>query len=400
LMSKMMKPVLAVGTVGKDEHIKIDSMGKLPEPFRRHLRKTVPLSRVSELYGAEWTPNKAFDILLSRSVIPLHYSYGGRAPHVAYGVSLLGGKAALVTSFGDDYDEPYPGFYGGGYFSHLARSGVVMSPLEISLPFDKWNYESAPGYLRENYKDLSKSSIVVVKGKKTSTITCVKDQYGIDFYYLDDINGAATIERWRPIPTDVVRESGIVFVTSSEREFMQQAVDQANKLGKTVVVDIASYGVTPEYLRHITPRSNVLLGNEAEIQQVLDAYEIKSIGDVFEVQDELPMHVVVEDKFNGIVDIYGRNGRSKRRIGPVRIRKTGNSIGVCDAIGVGIVASLQKGLSLDDGAAAGLIEGASVWEVEGVQEGLLRREDFVRRLEGEFSAADAELVERIRKGFS
>jgi len=170
--------------------------------------------------------------------------------------------------------------------------------------------------------------------------------------------------------------------------------------GKTVVVDIASYGVTPEYLRHITPRSNVLLGNEAEIQQVLDAYEVKSIWDVFEVQDELPTHVVVEDKFNGIVDVYSRKGRSKHRIGPVKIRKTGNSTGVCDAIGTGIVASLQKGLPLEDGAAVGLIEGASVWEVEGVQEGLLRRGNFITRFEDEFSGTGAEFVERIRKGFS
>jgi sugar/nucleoside kinase (ribokinase family) len=238
-----------------------------------------------------------------------------------------------------------------------------------------------------------------VEGKKTSTITVVKDREGVDFFYLDDINGAGTIERWRPIPTEVMREFDIVFVTSSEREFMQQAVDGANVLGKTVVVDIASYGVTPEYLRHITPRSNVLLGNENEIQQVLDAYEVKAIDDVFEAQGELPTHIVVEDKFKGIVEVHSRKGGAKRRIGPVKIRKTGNSTGVCDAIGVGILAGLQRGLSIEDGAAAGLIEGASVWEVEGVQEGLLRREEFIRRFEEEFSGTSAALVERVRRGF-
>jgi len=399
-MNKTLKSLLAIGTAGKDEHIKVDSVGRLPEPFRRYLRRTVPLSRISELYGEGWTPLKAFDLLKSRSIVPIHYSYGGRAPHVAYGVSLLGGRVALVTSFGDDYDEPYPGFFGGGYFSHLARAGVEMSALRISLPEEKWNYESASRYLMENYTDLEKSSTIIVEGKKTSTITVVKDRDGVDFFFLDDVNGAGTIERWRPIPTDVMREFDIVFVTSSERDFMQQAVDQANMLGKTVVVDIASYGVTPEYLRHITPRSNILLGNENEIQQVLDAYEAKAINDIFEAQDELPTHIVVEDKFNGIVDVYNRKGRTKHRLGPVRIRKTGNSTGVCDAIGVGILASLQRGLALEDGAAAGLIEGASVWEVEGVQEGLLRREDFIRHFEEEFSGKSPELVERIRKGFS
>jgi sugar/nucleoside kinase (ribokinase family) len=396
-----MKTVLAVGTAGKDEHIKIDSVDDLPAPFKRYLRRTLPLSRISEFYGEGWSAEMVFDALRRRSVAPIHYSYGGRAPHIAYGLALLGGRAVLATSFGDDCDEPYPGFFGGGYLSHLERAGVRISALRLSLPYDKWNYEAAPRYLLENYGDhLLRSSAVVVEGKKTSTITCVKDLKGIDFFFLDDVNGAATIERWRPMPTDVVRDSDIVFVTSSEREFMQQAVDQGNLHGKTVVVDIASYGVTPEYLRYITPRSDVLLGNESEVRQVLDAYEIRNVGDIFEAHGELPTHVVVEDKYNGTVDVYARRGRTKQRIGPVKIRKSGNSTGVCDAIATGVLASLQRELTLADGAAVGLIEGASVWEVEGVQEGMLNREDLLRRLGEEFTSLQAELVKRIRKNFS
>lgn len=396
-----MKRVAAVGTVGKDEHIKIDSVRMLPEPFRRFLRRTVPLSKITELYGGRWTPERVFETLKKRSVSPVSYSYGGRAPHVAYGIALLGGLVTLVTSFGEDCDEPYPGFFGGGYISHLKRAGIEMSEVRISLPQDSWNDEGAPRYLQTKYGDaLSRSSVIVVDGKKTSTITCVKDLDGMDFFYLDDINGAATIERWRPVPREVVKFSDIVFVTSSEREFMIEAVDLAYQYGKIVVVDVASYGVTPEYLRHITPRSTLLLGNEAELQQVLDAYEIKKVEELFDLHDTFPAFVVSEDKFTGTVELYSRKERVKRKIGPVHIEKTGSSTGVCDAIAVGILAALQRDLEITEGAAAGLVEGSSVWQVEGVQEGLLRKEDFVKRFEREFaSSLGNESVERIRKNF-
>jgi sugar/nucleoside kinase (ribokinase family) len=276
-----------------------------------------------------------------------------------------------------------------------------MSTLSLNLPKDKWNDEYAPRYLLTNYGEaLLRSSTILVEGKKTSTITCVKDLDGLDFFYLDDINGAGTIERWRPIPRDVVKDSDIVFVTSSEREFMSEAVDQAYQYGKMVVVDVASYGVTPEYLRHITPKSMVLLGNEAEIQQVLDAYEIKAVEDIFDTHHELPSYVVVEDKFTGTVELYSRKGRTKKKIGPIKIQKTGSSTGVCDAIAVGILASLQRGLTMIEGIAAGLIEGSSVWSVEGVQEGLLRKEEFIKKLEEEFtSILEKEFIERICRSF-
>ncbi|MBO3802655.1 MAG: carbohydrate kinase family protein [Candidatus Brockarchaeota archaeon] len=396
-----MKRVVAVGTVGKDEHVKIDSVRMLPEPFQKFLRKTVPLSRIEELYGEGWTPKRAFDALKRRAVGPVSYSYGGRAPHVAYGIALLGGPVTLVTSFGEDYDEPYPGFFGGGYVSHLKRAGVEMSETRLSLPEDKWRDGSAPRYLRANYGDaLARSSAVVVEGKVTSTITCVKDLDGIDFFYLDDVNGAATIERWRPVPSEVVKSSDIVFVTSSEMEFMKGAVDQAYQYGKTVVVDVASYGVTPEYLRHVTPRSTAILGNESEVRQVLDAFEIKRVEELFDVHEAFPAFVAVEDKFAGTVDLYSRKEKARRRIGPVGIRKTGSSTGVCDAIAVGILAALQRDLTIVEGAAAGLVEGSSVWQVEGVQEGLLGRDEFVKRFEAEFGPSlGGDAAERIRKSF-
>ncbi|MGQ9514164.1 MAG: carbohydrate kinase family protein [Thermoproteota archaeon] len=397
----MLKRIAVVGTVGKDEHIKIDSIRMLPAPFQRHLRRTVPLSRISELYGERWTPKKVFEELKRRAVEPFSYSYGGRAPHVAYGIALLGGPVTLITSFGEDYNEPYPGFFGGGYLTHLKRAGVEMSTFNLSLPQDKWNDEGAPRYLLSNYGEaLLRSSVIVVEGKKTSTITCVKDLEGLDFFYLDDINGAGTIERWRPVPREVVKDSDIVFVTSSEREFMSEAVDQAYQYGKMVVVDVASYGVTPEYLRRITPRSTVLLGNEAEVQQVLDAYEIKEVKDIFDTHYDLPSYVAVEDKFAGSVELFSRKRRSKK-IGPIRLQKTGSSTGVCDAIAVGILASLQRGLTMTEGVAAGLIEGSSVWQVEGVQEGLLRREEFIKRFEEEFAPSfEKESIDRVRRSFS
>ncbi|MBO3808048.1 MAG: hypothetical protein FGF50_00365, partial [Candidatus Brockarchaeota archaeon] len=121
-----MNSIIVVGSSGKDEHFKIRSFYGLPKVFHPFLKKTIPVSRISELLGSEWDRNKVYGLLEVNSLTPVTYSYGGRAPHVAYGVARLGGRVRLITTFGRDYDHPYPGFFDGGYYSHLANNNVGM----------------------------------------------------------------------------------------------------------------------------------------------------------------------------------------------------------------------------------------------------------------------------------
>jgi len=357
--------VLIVGSSGKDEHFKIDSFYKLPKPFHPFIKKTIPLSQFNRLLGPEWNRDKVYSVLKNRSVSPVHYSYGGRAPHVAYGVARLGGNARLITTFGRDYDSPYPGFFDGGYYSHLARNnvGMKLAIVEDSNKVDSLDYETL------------NSGVWAVMDKTTSTISCIKDGENNEFFIIDDVDGASGVERTRPLPEAEFENASMLFVTSSETPFMKSSILAARKRSIEVVVDVASYGVTEDYARIMVPNSKIILGNTNEIKQVVDFLKLGGVNDLFTVGSEYPYAVVLEDKLNGLIEIHYRNGRVSK-IGPVEFEKTGNAIGCCDGIAAGILMGLQKGLMLEEACQIGLLEAYSIWRVEGVQEGMLSLEDL------------------------
>lgn len=378
-----MKSVVVVGTVGKDEHIRIKSLKDLPPPFAKFVKKTLPFSKIEEFYGAEWTMQRVYEELKGQMTSPIRYSYGGRAPHVAYGLALLKGRVSLVTTFGSDYDYPYPGFFGGGYVPHLKRAGVHFETCELDL-----KHPNAENITQENID----KEVWIVKNKTTSTIVCVKDDAGNDFYYIDDIEGAGTVESWRPVPRKPISNADIVFVTSSETTFMRESVQVAHSFGKVVVLDIGSYGVTRGYLREVVPKADVLLGNRFELNQVLDAFELKEMKDILQLSSEKPRAVVLEDKISGTIRLFEREGQ-EYEIGPVSINKTGSSVGACDGMATGILSGLQRGLPLVEACRIGLLEASSIWEFEGVQEGMLDRDGLLSRYIRNFGEEKSRIIQ-------
>jgi len=395
-----MKSLAVSGSPGKDVQIKIDSVEKLPDPFKKFLRKTVAYSKVPEFYGSEWNMEKVFKTLEQHAVQPIYYSYGGRAPHVAYGVSRLGGDARLITVFGNDLDKPYPGFFGGGYWSHLLRSGVKMELLKVEVPAEMWkNQDQMRKYLEQKYaQEIHRADALQVLDKETSTIVCCKDLTGIDFFYIDDISGAGYIEVGRPAPRELLAKVDMVFITTSERPFMEDVVLTASKIKKEVIMDIGSYGVTPDYLIKTVPLAKIIFGNTSEIKQVSDAFHVTSIEEIFSAtKTNLPEAIILEDKFSGSAQIFTREG-GKNKVGPVPLNKTGNSVGCCDGIAAGFLAFYQRGFDLETCVRAGLVICSYIWEVEGVQEGIPDKPAFYERFTKYFSSEySAEELRQIRE---
>jgi len=387
-----MKSAVVSGAPGKDVQIKIDSVENLPSQFQKYLRKTIAYSKIPMAYGSDWSMEKVFEELNKHTVQPVSYSYGGRAPHIAYGVAKLGGDVSLVTVFGDDLDKPYPGFFDGGYWNHLLRSKVKMQLTKVEVPENLWQTPNQlRNYLETNYAPaIYQTSTLQVVGKETATIVCCKDLNGIDFFYIDDIKGASYIEIARPPPRAVIEKADIVFITSSEPQFMQDMIITASKLKKEVIVDVASYGVTPEYLRTVIPLTKILLGNPNEIKQVQDAFQVKNVEDIFNATNtNFPEVIVLEDKFTGSAQIHRRDGE-KTSVGPVPLSKTGNSVGCCDGIAAGFLSLHQRGFDLETCVRAGLGLCASIWEVEGVQEGMLDKPAFYERFTRHFNSQYSE----------
>ena len=381
-----LKSIAVSGSPGKDVQVKIDAVEKLPSPFRRHIKRTVGFSKIPEAYGREWNMDKVFKVLEERAVQPSYYSYGGRAPNVAYGIGRLGGEVRLITVFGDDFDKPYPGFYDGGYWTHLRNTGVRMDLLDIEIPENLWgNPEEMRSYLEESYGDLlDQFDALRIKNKEIPTIVCAKDVTGVDFYYIDDIKGVSSVDLARPAPTKVIKDVDIVFVTSSEMPFMKEVILTADRLGKEVVVDIGSYGITSEYLRETVPHCDIIFGNISEIQQVLDAFQVKNIPSLYERIGGSDLKLtIVEDKIGGVVEVFFRDGDS-RVYGPIDIEKRGNSVGCCDGIAAGFLSLYQRGSELDICIQAGLMECAAIWEIETIHEKLLDRGELASRYRSQF----------------
>lgn len=355
-----MSNIIVVGSSGKDEHFKIRSFYNLPRVFHPFLKKTIPISGISELLGPEWDSNKVYGLLEANSLTPVKYSYGGRAPHVAYGVARLGGRVRLITTFGRDYDHPYPGFFNGGYYSHLVNNNVEMRTAVVED-------SSKTCFLS---KDVLDAGVWIVMDKTTSTITCVKDVENNEFFIIDDVKGASGVEKFRPVPESEFESASVLFVTSSETLFMKSSILAARRRGIDVVVDIASYGVTKDYVETMVPNSKIILGNYNEIKQAADLLGLKNIGEFFTLGSEYPKAIVLEDKMRGLIEIHHTDGEFSR-VGPVPPEKTGSSIGCCDGIAAGILFGLQKGLTLEESCRIGLLEAFSIWRVEGVQEGML-----------------------------
>ncbi|RLG69447.1 hypothetical protein DRN93_00050 [archaeon] len=392
--------VTVVGAVGIDEHIKIEDVRYLPSPFKKYIKKTLAYSQIQEVYGPEWTVEKVFGELKERAIEPVIYSYGGRAPHVAYGLAKLENKASLVTTFGGDYNEAYPGFFGGGYLEHLIRAGVEIQHREIGIPEKIWRKPEIEDYLKEKLgKELYEIGVLVVINKKTSKITCVKDKKGNDFFYIDDINGASIVEKWREAPTQLISNSDMVFITSSETSFMQRNAKEAYTQGKRLLVDIGSYGITSEYIKEVVPKAEIIMGNPYEIEQILQTDSLKSIEEIFTIDTKYPKYILIENKIEGYVDIYAR-GEIKKRIGPVKLQKKGNSVGCCDAIATGVISGIANKIDIETSVAIGLLEASSVWDVEGVQEGMLDKNGLIKRAKENIDRLGKDIVQTIIERYS
>ena len=396
--NSFVRSLVVSGSAGRDVIVKLRSVDELGRPFTKFVRKTLPYSKIPEFYGRNWTIDSTLRFLEEQALAPIYCSYGGRAPHVAYGIAKLGGDVRLVTVFGDDYDEPYRGFFGGGYWTHLKRAGVEMEMLTVSVPSEAWkDPRMLRRYLESCSPDIYQREALRVCGRVTSTIVCCRDLHGNDWFYIDDERGAGYIEVARPAPTGVLKETDLVFVTTSEPPFMREIVLESSKLGKEVLVDIGSYGITPEFLREVVPHSRIIFGNLPEVGQVCDAYGIEDVEEIFDAtESRYPQAIVIEDKLQGAIHIITR--KESYRVGPITLEKIGSSVGCCDGMAAGFLCFYQRGFGLRACARAGLVLCSSIWRVEGVQEGMLDPTEFYEQYERLFreECSESELS-RIRQ---
>lgn len=356
-----------VGHIAKDIHIKIYSCNSLPKVFTRLFKNSTPISKTNEILGEDWTFSKVLTVLKKHMVSPISYSYGGRGPNVAYGATILGATIELIGFVGEDFDRRYPGFYGGGYRTHLVNAGVVINELHL-----------IPDKIHAIDEQKHKHGILAFKNKEIPTIYCVKDLKGNDFYFIDDIKGAHTLANACPIPKETLQQYDGIFVTSGEQPFNKRLINYAHKLNKEIIFDIGAYNLTDEYLQEIIPKCNVILGNRYEMNLAKQAFHINSMEELFDVSSDI-FTIILEDKIALTAKIFERN-KAPMRIGPIKVRKRVSSVGCCDGIAAGYLGLHAQGYDAITATKAGLIQCANIWQVEGVQEAMLSKKKLFQEM--------------------
>ena len=364
--------MLVAGHIAKDIHIEIGDSNKLPNEFKKLLRISTPVSMIGDVINKRWSFEHVLDVLKDNATEPVSYSYGGRGPNVAYGAALLGAHTELIGFVGEDFDKQYPGFFDGPYREHLKKAGVNVRELVIR-----------PDELLSINEEEHEHGVMVIRAKETSSIYCIRDSYGIDFYFIDDVKGAHVYATSSPIPKRLINRYDGVFVTSGEPAFNRRLIDYAYQRGKEVFFDIAAYETTTEYLRSVIPKCNTVLGNTYEIDLVKSTFDLNDIHELFHISPNL-LTIIVEDKIACTIEVHQKGSRRPVKIGPVYVQERISSVGCCDGMAAGYLALYSQGHDIINAAKAGLLQCSNIWQVEGVQEGMLDREQLFHKIRENF----------------
>jgi len=366
------KKFLVAGHIAKDIHIKIDDSNKLPNEFKKLLRISTPVSMIGDVVDKQWSFEHILDTLKDDATGPVLYSYGGRGPNVAYGAALLGAQTELIGFVGEDFDKQYPGFFDGAYRVHLKKAGVNVKELVIRS-----------NELHSIDEEEHEHGVLAIRAKETLSIYCIRDSYGIDFYFIDDVKGAHVYATSSPIPKRLINRYDGVFITSGEPAFNRRLIDYAYQRGKEVFFDVAAYETTSEYLRCVIPKCDTLFGNTYEINLVKAAFDVNDLHELFLISPNLST-IIVEDKIACTIEIHQKEHKRPVKIGPVDVEERISSVGCCDGMAAGCLALYSQGHDIINAAKAGLHECANIWQVEGVQEGMLNREQLFHRITENF----------------
>lgn len=361
------KKYVVAGHIAKDAHIKIKDFNSLPRVFGKLLKNSIPVSKTDEVLGEDWTFSEVLTELERHTVAPVSHSYGGRGPNVAYGAALSGATVELIGFVGEDFDKPYPDFYDGGYRTHLVNAGVVINELRL-----------IPDKINKIDEERHDRGILAFEHKEIPTIYCVKDLSGNDFYFIDDIKGAHVLAETSPIPKKTIQRYDGVFITSGEQSFNRRLIEYAYKLNKEIIFDIGAYDLKGDYLREVIPKCNTILGNRYEINLSRQAFQIKSMEELFDVSSNITT-IILEDKIACTAKILERN-EAPTKIGPIKVKRRVSSVGCCDGIAAGYLGFHAQGYDTITATKAGLIQCANIWQVEGVQEGMLNKQQLFHKM--------------------
>ncbi|MDQ3238897.1 MAG: carbohydrate kinase family protein [bacterium] len=277
-------------------------------------------------------PDKIAKLNVSFLVDKLDKSYGGTAGNIAYSLGLLEAKVGVIGAAGSDF-------------------------------------ESYKLFLNKHCVDTE--NIKIVSNKYTSTAFCVTDQNSNQIWgFYPGADEDAISMHLKNVKDDV----SLVIIAPNNPEVMMSRVSECKELGLPYMFDPGMQlpRLSNEDLTEAIEKAYIVIGNdyETEIMQ-------KRLG----ISD---LHTLANDKCIVITTLgsegmIASDGVSKHTIRAATVSSVIDPSGAGDSFRSGLVAGLQRGLSLETACEMGAIAAAYVVENQGATSHEYTLEKFIKR---------------------
>ena len=276
------------------------------------------------LFWVDRLPEKHFEAVIKR----YGTYFGGRAPNVAVAAAKLGIRAGVVSPVGNDFESE-------GYKDYLREIGVDLR------------------------------GIVKIHGKKTKQIFIFTDRQDNQITFFD--YGAERYFKKMKVPTDLIKESKIVHISSSgDYKFNIRCAKFAYENGVSVSFDLGNDPFTEisEYLKTMVQCSELLFMNDVEASGIMNRLKLKMVNELLNLG---PHIVVIINKNDKSSLIYTKDALEKI---PSAIRAIKDPTGASDGYIAAFLAGYIKGYGLRTDGMLGAVEASFVVEGFGSQSNL------------------------------
>ena len=289
----------------------------------------------------------ALDIILQVDKLPVPNTsiavknrftrYGGTGANIAKAAADMDVKTSLASFVGDDFPKEYK--------RSLKEAGIILKDLK-----EKSGYQTPTCWI---ISDPDENQVAVIDQAAMS-----------DASKFDLLN--YTIE-----------ESEIIHIGTGRPEYYKKVIDRAEKLGKRISFDPAQelkYVYDKDQFRYFLEKCDYFFCNENEFKIALEYLSLDKERDILNFTD----NIIVTHGREGSY-LFTEEGITK--IPAFKPDVVKDPTGAGDAYRAGFFAALNRGFDLEKSCIAASARASFSIEHSGPQEGQIRWEDVMDRLE-------------------
>lgn len=233
--------------------------------------------------------------------------YGGRGVIVAITLSSLGAYCSYFTSIPDNPDAKK-------YLNFLQQNGVNIEGI----------------YYDENCDEMYEVFVAITK----------KEENCISFFKPADLEFKVTQEQ-----KQICGESDIFYFSTHQKKYNLELLNMIDEKNKIIIHNVSSYFLNSElYLKTMIQKSNILIGNEDEINTLKNKIQIEDLRLLFRINPNLSAIFVTYGKVGS--KIFYNDGYIEMVAADEALANS--PVGAGDSYSAGIVYGISQNWSYSD----------------------------------------------------